>query len=127
MPAFVVSGASVMCTMGMSPGSVVATAQQKVIMSGRPAATIQDVAPLVNIAPCGMCTSLANPTVASATAAALGVLTPMPCVPAPAGVWLGGSAVTAGGLPCLTNASTLTCSYGGTLSIVSPGQGTVMG
>ena len=127
LSAYVVSGASIACSMGMSPGSVVATSQQTVLFGGAPVATISDIAPMTNIAPCGMCTSLANPTVASATAAALGVLTPMPCVPAPLGTWLGGSVVTAGGIPCLTNQSTLTCSYGGTISIVLPGQGTVLG
>lgn len=126
MPVFVVNGASILCTMGTSPGSILATSQQKILMNGMPVATIRDVAPITSITPCGMCTSLANPTVASATAAALGVLTPMPCVPAPIGVWTGGSAVSAEGIPCLTNGSTLVCSYGGSISIVSPGQGTVL-
>ena len=113
--------------MGLSPGSLLATSQQSVLMGGAPVATVSDVAPITNVTPCGMCTSLMNPTVASATAAALGVLTPMPCVPAPLGTWLGGSPLMAGGIPCLTNQSTLTCSYGGTISIVSPQQGTVLG
>jgi hypothetical protein len=37
------------------------------------AATIMDYAPIVNIPPFAMCQSLANPTVATATTAALGV------------------------------------------------------
>ena len=70
----VVSGASVMCTMGMSPGQLIATSQTSILMGGKPVATIQDVAPNTNVTPCGMCTSMANPAVAAATAAALGVL-----------------------------------------------------
>ena len=123
MPSFVVSGASIQCSMGTTPGTLMATSQQTVLMNGKPAATVRDVVPITSVTPCGMCTSLANPTVASATAAALGVLTPMPCVPAPAGIWVGGSAgVMAGGMPCLTNTATLTCAYGGSIRILSPGQ-----
>ena len=60
-------------------------------MAGGPlAATIMDYAPLVNILPFGMCSSLANPSVASATAAALGVLTPMPCIPVIPAPWVPG-------------------------------------
>ena len=95
-------------------------------MSGLPAATINDTAPLVNVGACGLCTSLANPTVASATAAALGVLTPMPCVPSPLGTWMGGSCPLVSGQPGLSNDATLTCSYGGTIRILSPGQTKVL-
>ena len=122
MPSFVVSGASIQCSMGTTPGTLMATSQQTVLMNGKPAATVRDVVPITSG------TSLANPTVASATAAALGVLTPMPCVPAPAGIWVGGSAgVMAGGMPCLTNTATLTCAYGGSIRILSPGQINVLG
>ena len=49
-----------------------------------------------------MCTSLTNPTVAAATTAALGVLTPMPCIPVVAGPWKPGAAKTMiGGKPAL--------------------------
>lgn len=122
----VVGGATIMCTMGLAPGTLTVTSQQKVLMSGAPAATINDTAPLVNVGACGMCTSMANPTVASATAAALGVLTPMPCVPAPAGTWLGGSCPLVSGQPGLSSEATLVCSYGGTIRILSPGQGNVV-
>ena len=122
----VVSGASLMCTMGMSPGQLMVTSQLTVLMDGKPAATIQDAAPITNVGPCGMCTSLMNPTVASATAAALGVLTPMPCVPAPMGIWTCSPGPLFGGIPALVNDGKLMCSYGGAISITMPGQATIL-
>ena len=122
----VVGGATIQCTMGLAPGTLNVTSQLKVTLAGAPAATINDTAPLANVGPCGMCTSMANPTVASATAAALGVLTPMPCVPSPVGVWICGPAPMIAGQPSLTNDATLVCAYGGTIRILAPGQGGVL-
>ena len=88
-----------------------------------PAATIMDFAPIVNIPPFAMCTSLANPAVAAATTAALGVLTPMPCVPVPLGPWKPGAFKTKIGVfPALTSTSICNCAWGGTIKINSPGQ-----
>ena len=63
-------GAMCQCTFGMAPSSLVVTPENKVLTSNMPAATIMDNIPLKNIMPFGMCSSMANPTVASATAAA---------------------------------------------------------
>jgi hypothetical protein len=91
------------------------------------AATIMDNKPMANIPPFGMCNSMANPQVASATAAALGVLTPMPCVPVIAAPWTPGSPmVLIGGKPALNNMSKCMCNWGGVISINMPGQMTVM-
>jgi len=88
-----------------------------------PIATIADIAPFVNIGPFTLCTSLANPAVATATAAALGVLTPMPCTPVVPAPWTPGSpTVLVQGRPALTNYSTCLCAYGGLITIVVPGQ-----
>ena len=79
---------------------------------------------MANITSFGMCTSLANPQVAAATAAALGVLTPQPCMLTAAGTWIPASpSVLVGGKPCLTNDCKMMCANGaGQISIVSPGQ-----
>ncbi len=79
---------------------------------------------MVNIVPFGVCSSLANPTVASATAAALGVLTPMPCIPMTVAPWIPTAPpkVTAGKLPVLQNTDKLMCSWAGVIQIVTPAQ-----
>ena len=123
MAQIVVTGASAMCSFGPAPGTVNATSQTICMVEGKPAATIQDCQ-AANITPFGMCTSMANPQVAAATAAALGVLTPQPCMLVPAGTWIPTKpTVLVGGKPCLTNDCKLMCSNGmGNISIVSPGQ-----
>jgi hypothetical protein len=69
-----------------------------------------------------MCQSIANPMVAAATAAALGVLTPMPCVPAVPAPWIPMAPQTmAGGVPVLVAGSTCNCVYGGSISLAMPG------
>jgi hypothetical protein len=86
-----------------------------------------DFAPIANIPPFGMCSSIANPVVASATTAALGVLTPMPCVPATAAPWAPGApTVLIGNMPALDSNSKLMCMWAGVIQITSPGQTTVM-
>lgn len=118
----VTMSASLMCSFGVAPATLVVAPTHRVVVEGKPAATVQDMLP-ANIPTFGMCSSLANPTVASATAAALGVLTPMPCVPLVAGPWQPGAArTTVGGMPALTAGSTCTCAYGGVVMISFPGS-----
>ena len=123
MAELVVTGASAACPFGTAPGTVTVTSQAVCLAEGKPVATIQDAQPS-NITPFGMCTSLANPQVAAATAAAMGVLTPQPCALVPAGTWTPMKpGVLIGGQPCLTNDSSLLCGNGGgMIRITSPGQ-----
>ena len=80
----------------------------------------------VNVLPFGVCTSLANPAVASATAAALGVLTPMPCTPVIPAPWVPGApTVLIANMPALNDSSKLMCAYAGVIQILSPGQATI--
>lgn len=118
-------GASLQCSFGAAPSTLVVLPANRVL-TGTPAANIMDNKPIVNIPPFGMCTSLANPTVASATAAALGVLTPMPCVPVIPAPWAPGSpTVLLANMPTLNNSSKLMCAWAGVIQVVSPGQTTV--
>ena len=119
-------GAMMNCTMGLAPSSLMPT-PKPVLTSNMVAANILDHVPMMNIMPFGMCTSMANPTVAAATAAALGVLTPMPCVPATPAPWVPGApTVLLAGAPALNNSSKLMCIWGGTISFMTPGQFTNM-
>ncbi|WP_437491805.1 DUF4280 domain-containing protein [Sorangium sp. So ce1014] len=118
----VCAGATTMCSFGMAPATLMALPVHQA-MATLPAANISDCAPVLNVLPFGACSSLANPTVAAATAAALGVLTPMPCVPVPAGTWIPGSTkVLLKGMPALDSAAKLMCAWGGVIQILNPGQ-----
>ena len=118
-------GAMLSCSFGVAPGSLMVLPLSQV-MTTTPAANIMDNKPIVNVLPFGMCQSLANPMVAAATAAALGVLTPMPCIPMTMAPWMPGSpTVLIGNMPALTDSSKLMCSWGGVIGIDAPGQFTV--
>ncbi len=115
-------GAMMQCSQGMAPSSLIPT-PKTVMTSYVMAANILDNIPFANIPPFGMCTSMANPAVAAATAAALGVLTPMPCTPVTPAPWAPGSpTVLVTGAPALNNSSKLMCVFAGVISINMPGQ-----
>ena len=118
----VVTGAMMTCSFGVAPAPLNAT-PMGVTACDMPAATIMDMIPMDNIPTFGMCNTPSNPEVATATAAALGVLTPMPCVPATVSPWVPGAiSVTIMGMPALTNECTCTCMWGGMITITEPGQ-----
>jgi len=120
-------GATMMCSFGAAPSSLMVLPASRTLTCNMPAANIMDNKPLVNILPFGVCMSLANPTVAAATSAALGVLTPMPCIPNTVAPWVPGAPpVLVGNMPALDMTSKLMCMWGGVIQIVSPGQFTVM-
>lgn len=119
-------GATLQCSFGAAPSTLVVLPANRTLTT-TPAANIMDHAPMLNVMPFGMCSSLANPTVAAATAAALGVLTPMPCVPVTPAPWIvGAPTVLIGNMPALNNSSKLMCAWAGVIQIVNPGQTTVM-
>jgi len=125
MPVLVVDGAVLTCSFGLGPSPlvVIPTSAVPVQAEGRLVARIDAIVPTINIQSFGMCSSLANPVVAAATAAAQGVLTPQPCIPATAAPWTPGSQkMTVGGVPALTNDSQCTCLFGGVITVGYPGQ-----
>lgn len=121
------NGATLLCSFGLAPSNLVVLPINRTLTSNQPAANIMDHVPMTNILPFGACTSLANPTVASATSAAMGVLTPMPCIPNTPMPWVPGAPMELlANLPALNNTSKLICVWGGIISIVNPGQMTEM-
>lgn len=123
----VCTGAMIQCSFGIAPSTLNVLPVNRTLVNNLPMANIMDNQPFVNILPFGMCSSLANPTVAAATAAALGVLTPMPCIPATVAPWAPGSpTVMAGNAPALNAQSRLMCTWGGVIQISFPGQMTTV-
>lgn len=126
MSVLVTSGTQLMCSFGAAP-SVLQVLPTGKVLCGTPVANIMDSAPIVNVSPFGMCTSMANPMVSAATAAAMGVLTPQQCIPAIIGPWSPGSAtVMVGGKPAVNNTCKLMCAYAGVIQVVVPAQMTTM-
>src|ERR1700681_911424 len=126
MPFNVTTGTQLQCSMGTTPCPINATPGP--VSATTPASTIQDFKPTANIPTFGMCLSLANPQVAAATTAALGVLAPQPCVPVIPTPWAPGSATSVvNAIPVLTNTSTCACSWAGIISVVTPSQQLVQG
>lgn len=122
MPNVVVMTALLKCNYGNTPTTLI------VMPSGcactkLATATVADNVPFMNILPFGMCSSMMNPTVIAATAAAMGAMTPMPCIPATTSPWSPGSKKTSlSGKKVLTSDSKLKCMWGGQISINMPGQ-----
>ncbi|MGC8872900.1 MAG: DUF4280 domain-containing protein [Chloroflexia bacterium] len=126
MAQVVCSGALLQCSFGSAPSTLQVTPEARVTVGGKPAATVLDNVPMKNVFPFGMCTTLSNPQVAAATAAAQGVLTPQPCLPVPRGPWGPGSpTVRIGGNAALTVSCSLMCAWGGLITVANAGQTSV--
>ncbi len=122
MAKYVCMGATLQCTFGMSPGKLIVVDPTRPMIDNMFVANIMDNKPMVNVAPFGMCQSLSNPTVASATSAAMGVLTPMPCTPMLTAPWAPPGKRMICNQPALLDNARLVCAYGGNISIQDAGQ-----
>ena len=122
MAMHVCTGAMLQCSFGMAPSTFSATPKM-VKTSNMDAGNIMDHVTMMNIKPFGACMSIANPQVAAATAAAMGVLTPQPCIPATVSPWVPGApTVLVNMMPALNNTSKLMCMWAGVIQVVVPGQ-----
>ena len=121
MGKFVTNNALLQCSFGVAPTPLTVVGLRPMVQN-MPMANIMDFAPMLNIKPFGMCRSMSNPTVAAATAAAMGVLTPMPCIPVITAPWSPGAMVKVCNMPALLDNCKCMCAYGGNISINFPGN-----
>ena len=120
----VVNGALLTCSFGVAPCQLMVIPTSRVFISNQPVASIADCIPMVNIKSFGMCNTMTNHTVAAATAAKLGVFTPMPCIPVIATPWISTKPTlmsSSSGI-LLQSSDICMCAYGGIIKILFSGQ-----
>jgi hypothetical protein len=122
MATLVCTGASLQCSFGSTPATFSASGAE--VDATAAAGVVTDVTPS-NVPGFGMCSSLSNPQVAAATAAASGTLTPQPCVPVLTPWTPGAAEVTIGEVAALDDSSQCSCSWGGVITVNSAGQTSV--
>lgn len=121
---YVCNGAQLVCSMGTGNAVLVVLPERRILLDGQPQANIMDHKSMTNIPSFGLCTSLANPVVAAATAAHHGCLTPMPCVPNTNSPWQKGHGkLLLKNFPALCMDDKLSCAWAGTITIADCGQG----
>jgi len=119
----VCNGAMLTCSFGIAPSSMLVLPKNRVMMENMPSANIMDNIPFVNIVPFGMCQSPSNPAVITATSAAMGVFTPMPCIPNIVTPWTPANpTVLVGNMPIINNSSMLNCMWLGLITVSNPGE-----
>ena len=120
MRRLVVHEAKIRCSQGALP-SLLVIPESPVLSDDKAVGTVDDHKPMRNIITFGMCRSPSNPQVAAATSAALGVLTPQPCIPATNQQWTPGAPfAVVDQINVLSSDSTCTCDHGGTIDILDP-------
>ena len=125
MAKYVCNGATLKCSMGLSPSTLIVI-PPAVTTEKKQMANMMDFVPVTNIPTFGMCNATANPAVAAATSAALGVHTPAPCVPNIVAPWVGCKTnVLVRKSPALLKNSSLMCLWSGKIEVSVEGQSTV--
>ncbi len=125
---FAVIGESlIQCIFGLTPSPLTVLPDRTVSAEFMLMGNISDMVPFMNIEIFGECVSLANPEVIIATAAAMGVLTPMPCVPIVVDPWVSEALnVLVEGPPALDMTAIVMCIWAGAIHIDENWNTTVM-
>lgn len=117
----------IQCSFGLAPTPLIVLPDRTVLAEAMLMGNISDMVPFANIESFGECISLANPQVAAATAAAFGVLVPMPCEPATVDPWTSEAlSVLVSVMPALDQTAILMCTWAGVIMVEEPGNFTVM-
>lgn len=120
---FVAATATLQCPFGTMTSKLVVGPDRTTMLGGKPMANIMDYTPMYNIMPFGQCNNPGFPPTASATAAAMGTLTPMPCVPNIVAPWAPPKAnLMVNGKPALMMSCMCNCLWGGVITIQNDGQ-----
>lgn len=120
---YVVQRAKLKCSFGDKESDFMVPVHHDIFINDKPQGSIMDFKPNKNILPFGLCSSLANPVVAAATAANKGILKKMPCIPNTTSPWINGkNDVLLGEDPAMLNCSTVMCLWCGVISITDDGQ-----
>ena len=128
MAYYVCNHAKLKCSMGDSQSELNVLPGKLGHLGGEEMANIMDNKPMANIQPFGQCQSLANPTVAAATASNQGKLQPMPCIPNTLTPWMQGKTnVNAKGFPVLMSNSKLMCLWAGNIEIANENNENITG
>ena len=110
MPKHVVNCATLKCSSGSIPSKLIVLPVHREQIENQWAANIMDHVPMVNILPFGVCANTSGG----------------PCTPATPAPWTPGApTVILDNFPALDDPSTLTCTVGGEITILDPGQHTV--
>lgn len=117
----------IQCLFGMMPTPLMVLPDRTITAEFMLMGNITDMIPFVNIETFGECVSLANPQVIIATAAAMGVLTPMPCEPIVVDPWISEAVdVFVEIMPAIDTTAVVMCIWAGAIHIDEPGNATVM-
>lgn len=112
-PSAVCHGATLQCSQGSVLGALRTQPQGVGTEYAIALATVNDALPLLNIPPFGSCLAPAHPLAASGVA---------PCLPQTSGCWqLRAPSTCYLGQSALRSDATLTCAYGGMISVMQPG------
>jgi hypothetical protein len=126
MPKLVVAQALLACNKGTLPSALVIADPRRPKIGDAAIALVGDHVPNVNVMPFGMCSSLQNPAVQTATTAAQGTLTPMACIPVLTDPWSPGiEDERIGDVKILDDGSTCRCKWNGTIEVQRAGQDVV--